>query len=193
MEVKINREIRSYTESMFFGLSMRQFIFSVLGIGVAVGLYFLRRPHFGVETVSWMCILGAVPFALLGTGVTCYETVLPEPVTGYGETLFARLQTGNTVTNSGRFSPRAIRKAICALPAYSMTAFSAPVPYWENAARNIEMRIILWTMLLYFIWLPVSAVSLFLLVVPLAGRVLRLRQNGRRIPVNAGRKGVIDP
>lgn len=33
---------------------------------MAVGLYFLLRPHFGVETVSWMCILGAVPFALLG-------------------------------------------------------------------------------------------------------------------------------
>lgn len=66
MEVKINREIRSYTESMFFGLSMRQFIFSVLAIGVAVALCFLLRPHFGVETVSWMCILGAVPFALLG-------------------------------------------------------------------------------------------------------------------------------
>ena len=28
MEVKINREIRNYTESMFFGLSLRQFIFS---------------------------------------------------------------------------------------------------------------------------------------------------------------------
>lgn len=27
MEVKINKEIRNYTESMFFGLSMRQFIF----------------------------------------------------------------------------------------------------------------------------------------------------------------------
>lgn len=27
MEVKINREIRSYTEAMFFGLSMRQFFF----------------------------------------------------------------------------------------------------------------------------------------------------------------------
>ena len=25
LEVKINREIRNYTESMFFGLSMRQF------------------------------------------------------------------------------------------------------------------------------------------------------------------------
>ena len=66
MEVKINREIRNYTESMFFGLSMRQFIFSALAILVAVGLYFLLKPHFGTETVSWMCILGAAPFAALG-------------------------------------------------------------------------------------------------------------------------------
>lgn len=66
MEVKINREIRNYTESMFFGLPMRQFVFSVLAILVAVGLYFLLKPHFGTETVSWMCILGAAPFAALG-------------------------------------------------------------------------------------------------------------------------------
>lgn len=66
LEVKINREIRNYTESMFFGLSMRQFIFSALAILVAVGLYFLLKPHFGTETVSWMCILGAAPFAALG-------------------------------------------------------------------------------------------------------------------------------
>ena len=66
MEVKINREIRNYTESMFFGLSMRQFVFSALAILVAVGLYFLLKPHFGTETVSWMCILGAAPFAALG-------------------------------------------------------------------------------------------------------------------------------
>ena len=66
MEVKINKEIRNYTESMFFGLSLRQFIFSVLACGVAVGLYFLLRPHFGTETLSWVCILGAAPFALMG-------------------------------------------------------------------------------------------------------------------------------
>ena len=66
MEVKINREIRNYTESMFFGLSLRQFIFSVLACGVAIGLYFLLRPYVGTETVSWVCILGAAPFAALG-------------------------------------------------------------------------------------------------------------------------------
>ena len=66
MEVKINREIRDYTESMFFGLSMRQFFFSVLAMAVAIGLYFVLRPYFGIETLSWMCILGAAPFALMG-------------------------------------------------------------------------------------------------------------------------------
>lgn len=66
MEVKINREIRDYTESMFFGLSMRQFFFSVIACVVAVGVYFLLRNKVGVETVSWMCVLGAAPFAALG-------------------------------------------------------------------------------------------------------------------------------
>ena len=66
MEVKINKEIRNYTESMFFGLSLRQFIFSVLACSVAVGLYFLLRPRFGTETLSWVCILGAFPLAAMG-------------------------------------------------------------------------------------------------------------------------------
>ncbi|RKI36768.1 PrgI family protein [bacterium D16-51] len=65
MEVKINKEIRNYTESMFFGLSMRQFLFSALACGVAVGLFFLLRGRFGTETLSWMCILGASPFAVM--------------------------------------------------------------------------------------------------------------------------------
>ena len=66
MEVKINREIRAYTESMFFGLSLRQFFFSVCACGVAVALYFVIRPYFGMETVSWMCIGSVAPFAAMG-------------------------------------------------------------------------------------------------------------------------------
>ena len=66
MEVKINREIRNYTESVFFGLSLRQFIFSLLACGMAVGLYFLTSDYFNKEIVSWICILGALPFAGLG-------------------------------------------------------------------------------------------------------------------------------
>ena len=66
MEVKINKEIRDYTESVYFGLSLRQFIFSLLACGMAVILYFVFRPYFGIETLSWLCILGAAPFAAIG-------------------------------------------------------------------------------------------------------------------------------
>ena len=66
MEVKINREIREYTENIFFGLSLRQFIFSLCAITTTIILYFISHKYFGKETVSWVCILGAVPFAALG-------------------------------------------------------------------------------------------------------------------------------
>lgn len=66
MEVKINREIRDYSEAVYFGLNLRQFVFSILACGVAVGLYFLLKRFFGIETLSWVCIVGAAPFAALG-------------------------------------------------------------------------------------------------------------------------------
>ena len=66
MEVRINREIRDYTESMFFGLSLRQFIFSVMAVGIAVGIYLGLNPILGTETTSWLCIVAAFPFAVIG-------------------------------------------------------------------------------------------------------------------------------
>lgn len=39
MEIKINKEIREYTENMFFGLSFRQFFFSLFA---ALGYNCLR-------------------------------------------------------------------------------------------------------------------------------------------------------
>ena len=66
MEVRINREIREYTESMFFGLTLRQFILSVLACAIAVLIYFTFKPVLGLETVSWICIVAAAPFAAIG-------------------------------------------------------------------------------------------------------------------------------
>lgn len=66
MEVKINREIRNYTESIYFGLTLRQFICSLCACIVAVGLYFICSPFLNKEMVSWICILGAIPFAGVG-------------------------------------------------------------------------------------------------------------------------------
>lgn len=80
MEVKINKEIRDYTESVYFGLSLRQFIFSIAACLVAVLLYFVFKPYFGIETLSWLCILGAAPFAAIGfvkyNGMNAEEFVL---------------------------------------------------------------------------------------------------------------------
>ncbi len=80
MEVKINKEIREYTESIFFGLSLRQFIFSLCACGIAILLYFVLKPYLGIETLSWVCILGAIPFAVLGflkyNGMTAEKFIL---------------------------------------------------------------------------------------------------------------------
>jgi len=46
--------------------SLRQFLCSILACGVAVALYFGLRNLVGMETVSWVCIVGAAPFAALG-------------------------------------------------------------------------------------------------------------------------------
>lgn len=66
MEIKINKEIRDYQESVFLGLSLRQFLFSVLAAAVAVGVYFGLRDMLGAETVSWLCVISALPFGILG-------------------------------------------------------------------------------------------------------------------------------
>ena len=66
MEIKINKEIREYTESIFFGLSLRQFLFSVLACLTTILLYYISKTYFGKETISWICIVGASPFAILG-------------------------------------------------------------------------------------------------------------------------------
>ncbi|WP_347126860.1 PrgI family protein, partial [Mediterraneibacter gnavus] len=67
MEVKMNKEIRNYQESMFMGLNLRQCIFSLLAIAVAVGIYFGLGKYVGQEMTGWLCILGAAPFAACGS------------------------------------------------------------------------------------------------------------------------------
>lgn len=66
MEVKINKEIQSYQESIFFGLSLRQFSCSLVAVGAAVGIYFGLKPIVGDEMVSWLCIVCAAPVAVTG-------------------------------------------------------------------------------------------------------------------------------
>ena len=104
MEGKINKDIREFSESIFLGLSLRQFIFSLLACVVAVILYFTLKPHLGLETVSWLCILGAIPFAVLGfvkyNGMTAEqfivafiksEFIIPKRLTFKSKNIYAEI------------------------------------------------------------------------------------------------------
>lgn len=66
MEIRINKEIKDYHESLFMGLSTRQFICSVGAIGAAVGIYFGLKNYVDKETLSWLCIVCAAPLAAAG-------------------------------------------------------------------------------------------------------------------------------
>ena len=66
MEVRINKEVRDYQESLFFGLSLRQLIFALLAVAVAVGVYFALRTVVGAGDIGWLCVLAAFPFAVCG-------------------------------------------------------------------------------------------------------------------------------
>lgn len=66
MDIQINKEFLDYSEKIYFGLNLRQLSFSVLAVGVAVGSYFLLKPYLSMDTLSWLCILLAAPFAALG-------------------------------------------------------------------------------------------------------------------------------
>ena len=114
MEVRINREIREYTESMFFGLSLRQFIFSVLAVGIAVGIYLGLNPILGTETTSWLCIVAAFPFAVIGflkyNGMTAEKFIwawikstfmIPKVLT-FGNTNYYYSMLANESSDNGR-------------------------------------------------------------------------------------------
>ena len=79
METYIIKEIREYEESIFMGLSKRQFFFSLLAIAAAVGVYFGLRKYVGVEMIGWLCMVAAAPFALMGFvkyhGMNCEQLV----------------------------------------------------------------------------------------------------------------------
>ena len=114
MEVRINREIRDYTESMFFGLSLRQFFFSVLAVGIAVSTYLGLNPILGTETTSWLCIVAAFPFAAIGflkyNGMTAEKfiwawiksTFLIPKVLTFGNTNYYYAMLAGESTESGR-------------------------------------------------------------------------------------------
>lgn len=110
IEVRINKEVRDYQESLFFGLSLRQFLFALLAVLVAVGVYFGLRNVVGTGEIGWMCVLTAFPFALGGfftyNGMTFERFVLafirseflcPKRLVFRSENLYAKALDHSTI------------------------------------------------------------------------------------------------
>lgn len=115
IEVRINKEVRDYQESLFFGLSLRQFLFALLAVLVAVGLYFGLREVVGTGEIGWICILAAFPFALCGfftyNGITFErfllaiirsELLYPKKLVFRAENLYAKMLEHSTVKEALR-------------------------------------------------------------------------------------------
>ena len=66
MEININKDIREYTEGVFFGLNLRQLICSGLAVASAVAVYFSARGSFTNDVITYFCIAAALPFAAIG-------------------------------------------------------------------------------------------------------------------------------
>lgn len=66
IEIKIPKEVRKHKETIFFGLTARQFFCAVAAVGLAASLYLGLGPAIGKDMASWLCILAAAPVALDG-------------------------------------------------------------------------------------------------------------------------------
>ena len=74
-------------------------------------------------------------------GITCYEIVMPEPVSGFGmEFVQENLQVGDgiIVQNTGRYSISSVLSTIRSFGTNSMRHTAIAYPYWENAARYYQ-------------------------------------------------------
>ena len=65
IEIKIPKEVRQHKETIFFGLSARQFICAVLAVGLAVGIYLGLGPVLAKRRPAG-CMLSAAPVAIAG-------------------------------------------------------------------------------------------------------------------------------
>lgn len=79
--------------------------------------------------------------ALVDQGITCYEIVVPDLITGFGMHLVQEnfpVGDGTLVENTGRFRPSRLLQVAGDYGVRSMGLNGVVCPYWENAVRMME-------------------------------------------------------
>lgn len=71
--------------------------------------------------------------------ISCYELVMPDPITGYAKGVAEEsFATGDVVENSSRYTASHLLEVIGSFGERSMRADGIIYPYWENALRLTE-------------------------------------------------------
>lgn len=100
--------------------------------------------------------------------ITCYELVMPEPLTGFARQLVQNgLGGGNgtvTVENSARFTSGGVLQTIRTFGERVMRTTPVVLPYWENAARYTETVLAGVLLLTALLCILPALTALFLLV-----------------------------
>ena len=66
IEVRIPKEIKDFKEKLFFGLTLRQSICTVIALSICVPLYLYGQESMSEDTLSWLVLLISLPLLLLG-------------------------------------------------------------------------------------------------------------------------------
>lgn len=134
-QTKISKEIRTYQEEIFMGLSLRQLICSGIALGAAAGSYFALRGVLGQETVSWVCIVCAAPVAAAGFFV--YDGMNFEQfLRAIWETVF--LRAGPRIWKSGNQYEQTMQKSIKRKRAAGRLPFFYSVAFSKKGKEEIK-------------------------------------------------------
>ena len=81
------------------------------------------------------------------TAISCYEIVLPDPITNFATTLvkdnFPLQNSFQLVENTSRFSAGATAQVLTSFSERTISSRNLAYPYWENAARLAENQLAL--------------------------------------------------
>ena len=94
LEVRINKEVRDYQESLFFGLTLRQFIFALLAVAVAVGTI-------GFAAVSSLFLPLTAQEAMAASAGFGWYSLAPMLLSSYSATLSAVAFLSNVMREVG--------------------------------------------------------------------------------------------
>ena len=74
-------------------------------------------------------------------GISCYEVVLPDPISGFAVDLVKnsfKIGSGEIIENSARYNFTAVYSILADFAERTMRSNGVAYPYWENAARLTE-------------------------------------------------------